>query len=127
MESAGNRTAHAVQMSISPELSVRRGLKAIQFYKAAFGAEEIYRVGGTPENEDFTAGTDRGSLRTSLGDRQAAGRMATFTREPSAGLARRRRNNRYLVQRGVVSRSAASEDGATKRRTASEPGDPMGD
>jgi PhnB protein len=40
---------------VSPELSVRRGREALEFYKAAFGAVEIYRVGGTKENEDVVA------------------------------------------------------------------------
>ena len=43
------------QTSVSAELSVRRGLEALEFYKAAFGAVEIYRVGGTEENEDVVA------------------------------------------------------------------------
>jgi PhnB protein len=29
---------------VSPMLSVRRGTQAVEFYKAAFGANEIYRV-----------------------------------------------------------------------------------
>ena len=37
--------------SIVPELSVRRGRAAVEFYKAAFGAVEVYRVGGTDEDE----------------------------------------------------------------------------
>jgi PhnB protein len=45
----------AAQISVSPELSVRRGLEALEFYKSAFGAVEIYRVGGTEENEDVVA------------------------------------------------------------------------
>ncbi len=36
--------------TISPELSVRRGREAVDFYKQAFGAEEIYRVAGTDEH-----------------------------------------------------------------------------
>jgi PhnB protein len=44
-----------VQTSVSPELSVRRGREALEFYKAAFGAVEIYRVGGTAEDEDVVA------------------------------------------------------------------------
>ena len=40
---------------ISPQLSVRRGREALEFYKAAFGAVEIYRVGGADENEDVVA------------------------------------------------------------------------
>ena len=31
--------------SISPMLSVRRGVKAIEFYKAAFGAQELFCIG----------------------------------------------------------------------------------
>ena len=34
----------AAQTSVSPELSVRRGREAVEFYKAAFGAVELYRV-----------------------------------------------------------------------------------
>ena len=35
---------------IVPELSVRRGREAVEFYKAAFGAVEVYRVGGSDDN-----------------------------------------------------------------------------
>jgi PhnB protein len=34
---------------------VRRGREAVEFYEAAFGAVEIYRVGGTEEHEDVVA------------------------------------------------------------------------
>lgn len=37
--------AGAVKTSLSPMLSVRRGSKAIEFYKAAFGAEELFCIG----------------------------------------------------------------------------------
>jgi PhnB protein len=37
--------------AIVPQLSVRRGRAAVEFYKAAFGAQEVYRVGGNDENE----------------------------------------------------------------------------
>ena len=40
---------------VSPELSVRRGREAVEFYKAAFGAEEIYRVGGTDEHQEVVS------------------------------------------------------------------------
>jgi PhnB protein len=33
------------------QLSVRRGRAAIEFYKKAFGAVEVYRVGGNDQNE----------------------------------------------------------------------------
>ena len=37
-------------VSLLPQLSVRGGLAAIGFYHAAFGAEVVYQVGGTPDN-----------------------------------------------------------------------------
>jgi PhnB protein len=40
---------------LAPELSVRRGREAVEFYKAAFDADEIYRVGGTDENPDVVS------------------------------------------------------------------------
>lgn len=39
--------------SIAPMLSVRNGKKAVEFYKAAFGATEIFRFDG--ENESVVA------------------------------------------------------------------------
>ena len=42
-------------LGISPELSVRRGREAVEYYKAAFGAIEVYRVGGTQEHQDVVA------------------------------------------------------------------------
>ena len=42
-------------MSVSAQLSVRRGREAVRFYEAAFGAREIYRVGGTDEHEEVVA------------------------------------------------------------------------
>ena len=39
-------------MSVSAQLSVRRGREAVDFYKAAFGAVEVHRVGGTDEHKD---------------------------------------------------------------------------
>jgi PhnB protein len=55
MESTEDMTAHAAQRGVSPELSVRRGRAAVEFYKAAFGAVELHRVGGTDEHEDVVA------------------------------------------------------------------------
>ena len=56
MESAGDPTAQT-QASVSPQaqLSVRRGREALEFYKAAFGAVELHRVGGEAEGEDVVA------------------------------------------------------------------------
>ncbi len=42
-------------VSIAPELAVRRGRVAVEFYEAAFGAVELYRVGGTDEHEPVVA------------------------------------------------------------------------
>jgi PhnB protein len=44
-----------MQTTVSPELSVRRGREAVEFYKAAFGAVEVYRVGGTDANPDVVS------------------------------------------------------------------------
>ncbi len=41
--------------SLLPQLSVRRGRDAIEFYRAALGAVEDYRVGGTGEHEAVVA------------------------------------------------------------------------
>jgi PhnB protein len=45
----------AVSTSVSPQLSVRHGRAAVEFYKAAFGAAELYRVGGTDRHEAVVA------------------------------------------------------------------------
>jgi PhnB protein len=39
------------QTVVQAQLSVRRGREAVEFYKAAFGAVERYRVGGTDQHE----------------------------------------------------------------------------
>jgi PhnB protein len=43
------------EASLSPQLAVRRGREAIEFYKAAFGAREDYRVGGTDQHQEVVA------------------------------------------------------------------------
>jgi PhnB protein len=40
------QTAENRKIAIAPMLSVRNGVKAIEFYKAAFEAQELYRVDG---------------------------------------------------------------------------------
>ena len=37
------------------QLSVRRGREAVEFYKEAFGAVEVYRVGGTDDHPDVVS------------------------------------------------------------------------
>ena len=43
--------------SVSAQLSVRRGRAAVEFYKAAFGAREVYRVGGTDDFPPVVSGS----------------------------------------------------------------------
>ncbi|MGA7672384.1 MAG: hypothetical protein WBW04_18320, partial [Nitrolancea sp.] len=43
------------RVEIVPELSVRRGREAAEFYKAAFGAVEVYRVNGTDEHPEVVS------------------------------------------------------------------------
>jgi PhnB protein len=43
------------QPSVQVQLSVRNGQAAIEFYKTAFGAVEIYRFGGTDDHEEVVA------------------------------------------------------------------------
>jgi PhnB protein len=40
---------------ILPQLSVRRGRAAVEFYRDAFGATEVYRVGGTDDNPELVS------------------------------------------------------------------------
>src|SRR5579859_3879222 len=42
-------------VSVIPQLSVRGGLAALEFYRVAFGAEVVYQVGGTAENPSVVA------------------------------------------------------------------------
>jgi PhnB protein len=42
-------------VSVLPQLSVRGGLAALDFYRAAFGAEVVYQVGGTADNPGVVA------------------------------------------------------------------------
>ena len=55
MEVAGGPAAPGAHAGVVPELSVRRGRAAVEFYRAAFGAVEVYRVGGTDEHQEVVA------------------------------------------------------------------------
>jgi PhnB protein len=46
---------HAVELSVCPELAVRRGREAIKFYISAFGARVLHQVGGTDDNPEVVA------------------------------------------------------------------------
>jgi len=41
--------------AVSPQLAVRRGRAAVAFYEQAFGAVEVYRVGGTDDHPDVVS------------------------------------------------------------------------
>ena len=41
--------------TISPQISVRRGQEAVEFYRQAFGAVEVYRVGGTEVDREVVS------------------------------------------------------------------------
>ena len=43
------------QPIMQAQLSVRNGRSAVDFYKAAFGAIEVYRFGGTDDLEEVVA------------------------------------------------------------------------
>jgi PhnB protein len=70
-------------VSIVPELSVRRGRAAVEFYKQAFGAIEVYRVGGTDEHEDVVAQLSVGSASFWVSDESPA--HANFSPESVGG------------------------------------------
>jgi PhnB protein len=46
---------HEHRTRVAAQLSVRRGRAAVEFYKQAFGAVELYRVGGTDDHEPVVA------------------------------------------------------------------------
>lgn len=54
MAVTGKRVAKQL-VSLLPQLSVRGGLAAMDFYRAAFGAEVVYQVGGTADNQSVVA------------------------------------------------------------------------
>ncbi len=43
------------QPSAQAQLAVRDGIAAVEFYKAAFGAVEVFRFGGTDDVEEIVA------------------------------------------------------------------------
>ena len=58
--------------TLAPQLAVRRGRAAVEFYTAAFGAVEEYRVGGTDDRGGGRRAALRGR-RDVLGGRRGAG------------------------------------------------------
>jgi PhnB protein len=68
---------------ILPELSVRRGRAAVEFYKAAFGAVEVYRVGGTDDDEEVVSQLTVGGASFWVSDESPAN--ANFSPESLGG------------------------------------------
>jgi PhnB protein len=68
---------------IVPELSVRRGREAVDFYKRAFGAIEVYRVGGTDDNPDVVVELTVGAASFWVSDEAPA--SANFSPESVGG------------------------------------------
>ena len=54
-EIPGGKRAGGQLVSILPQLSVRGAQAALAFYRAAFGAEVVYQVGGTADNPSVVA------------------------------------------------------------------------
>jgi PhnB protein len=86
---------------ILPQLSVRRGRAAIDFYAAAFGAVVDYRVGGTDAHESVVAQLSVGGASFWVADESpehgnfspesvggATTRMLVIVADPSAAVAR---------------------------------------
>ena len=79
MPSQSNRRFQGA-CSIAPMLSVRNGARAVEFYKSAFGAIEVFRMedpGGavvsrlSVEGAEFWLATNRLSMATSVQNRWA--------------------------------------------------------
>src|SRR4051812_23061934 len=95
-------------MDIQPQLSVRGALAAIEFYKAAFGAVELHRVGDehsavaqlavgdaafwvadeSPEHDNFAPQSAHGRTTT---------RMLLVSEDPDAAIARAVRAGATLI------------------------------
>ena len=111
-------------MSVSAQLSVRHGRAAVEFYEEAFGAREVYRVGGTDEHEEVVA-------QLAVGDTSLLGRRRVArARELQPGDARRRArcgccwsSTTRKRSSSAPSRSAPRESGRSSRgaRLAARP------
>jgi PhnB protein len=101
MDPVADSSAGDFRVSILPQLSVRRGLAAIEFYRAAFGAVEEYRVGGTQDNPAVVAQLSVGPAAFWVADESprhanfspeslggATVRMLLITENPDAAFAR---------------------------------------
>ncbi|MCW3027743.1 MAG: glyoxalase/bleomycin resistance protein/dioxygenase [Solirubrobacterales bacterium] len=83
MDTTGDQPDPQRTTSIVPELAVRRGRAAIEFYKLAFGAVEVYRVGGTDAHEAVVAQLTIGTASFWVSDESPSNR--TFSPESVGG------------------------------------------
>jgi len=103
-------------MRIQPQLSVRRGRAALEFYAAAFGAVEDHRVGGTDDHEEVVAQLSVGDAVFWVSDESpphgshspeslggATARMLLIVDDPTAMLAR-------AVAAGATQTAAVGEE-----------------
>jgi PhnB protein len=82
MERADNTSVERLT-TIAPQLSVRNGRAAIEFYKAALGAVEDYRVGGTDDHQAVVAELSIGNASFWVADESPA--HGTFSPESLGG------------------------------------------
>jgi PhnB protein len=88
-------------VSIVPQLSVRDGRSAVEFYKGALGAVEVYRVGGTDSEPSVVSQLNVGEASFWVSDEspehenfspQSVGgstvRMLLLVADPDAAMAR---------------------------------------
>jgi len=70
-------------MGVFAQLSVRRGREAVAFYVAAFGAVELYRVGGTDAQPEVVSQLAAGSTTFWVADESPE--QANFSPETLGG------------------------------------------
>jgi PhnB protein len=69
---AHEHDADQLETQVIAQLSVRDGRAAVDFYKAAFGALEVYRIGGSDEHEAVVSQLSLGSASFWVADESPA-------------------------------------------------------
>ena len=82
------------QIGVSAQLSVRGGRAAIAFYRAAFGAVELYRVGGTDDDESVVAQLGVGGSSFWVADESPANLNFSLSVN---GEVRQKSNTQYMI------------------------------
>ncbi len=102
-------------VAIVPQLSVRRGREAVEFYERAFGAVEVYRVGGTDESPEVVSQLMVGNASFWVSDEAPA--SANFSPESVGGATTR---ILLVVDDPVAALERALAAGATEVYPAAE-------